>query len=235
MPVWQDQFESVLSVVLDLCADPEGRIRDLALRVVREMLKSSADLCLQHINVILPRVLQRHKDDERDVLRSAEETLTVLATAIPVSPLMDLIEPRLFSEDEYAARLACVCVCVCGTTCGRLTSAAVLGRCCSAILLATLKLVTKLIQKMALPALEANLTRMLPGLFNGYKNAAAEVRKAVVFALVELHLRLGDHLRPHLTPLSASQQKLLQIYIKRAEEKIRAKSAEGSTTSVDMV
>ncbi len=76
----------------------------------------------------------------------------------------------------------------------------------------------------------------------GYKHTSAEVRKAVVFALVELQLVLGDELLPHLacvgvtgwrvqprphlgggdSALSASQTKLLSIYVKRAQEKLSA-------------
>jgi len=49
----------------------------------------------------------------------------------------------------------------------------------------------------------------------------AEVRKGVVFALVEMYLVLGDAMMPHLSMLSSSQMKLLGIYIKRAEDKVQ--------------
>ena len=49
----------------------------------------------------------------------------------------------------------------------------------------------------------------------------AEVRKGVVFALVEMYLTVGPLLKNHLTELSSSQHKLLDIYIKRAEERIQ--------------
>lgn len=54
-------------------------------------------------------------------------------------------------------------------------------------------------------------------MLQGYKHTAAEIRKSVVFALVELHMILGPTLTPHLSPLTSSQSKLLKIYIKRAE------------------
>ena len=56
----------------------------------------------------------------------------------------------------------------------------------------------------------------------GYKNEAAEVRKAVVFTLVEVHLVIGDDLERHLEPLSPSQLKLLRIYVKRSQERLGA-------------
>lgn len=63
---------------------------------------------------------------------------------------------------------------------------------------------------------------ILAHLTQGYKHEAAEVRKAVVFALVEVYLVLGDDLQPHLEPLSPSQLKLLKIYVKRSQDRLGA-------------
>ena len=64
-----------------------------------------------------------------------------------------------------------------------------------------------------------------PVRLQGYKHPSAEVRKAVVFALVELDFLLGDDLAPYLEALSSSQIKLLNIYIKRAQETTRNPNA----------
>jgi CLIP-associating protein 1/2 len=45
--------------------------------------------------------------------------------------------------------------------------------------------------------------------------ALLQVRKAVVFCLVDMYITLGDWLMPHLAPLSQSQLKLVTIYINR--------------------
>lgn len=66
---------------------------------------------------------------------------------------------------------------------------------------------------------------MLPGLFNAFKNANADVRKAVVFCLVDLYMIVGDELVPFLSSLTTSQRKLVTIYINRAKTKPLAASA----------
>ena len=61
----------------------------------------------------------------------------------------------------------------------------------------------------------------VPGIIKGYKHPMAEVRKGVVFALVEMYLTLGPILKNSLGELSSSQHKLLDIYIKRAQDRIQ--------------
>ena len=56
---------------------------------------------------------------------------------------------------------------------------------------------------------------MLPPLFEAFKNPNADVRKAVVFCLVDMYMVLGEQLTPHLAVLSTSQLKLVTIYINR--------------------
>lgn len=63
---------------------------------------------------------------------------------------------------------------------------------------------------------------LFPLRLQGYKHEAAEVRKAVVFALVEVYLVMGEDLQPHLEPLSPSQLKLLRIYVKRSQDRLGA-------------
>jgi len=68
-----------------------------------------------------------------------------------------------------------------------------------ASLLAAIKLITRITPRFTAASLEQVLSLVLPSLFRGYKHPAAEIRKAVVFALVELHLVLGPSLDAHLT------------------------------------
>ena len=46
---------------------------------------------------------------------------------------------------------------------------------------------------------------MHSGEAQAFKNPNADVRKAVVFCLVDMYLVLGEQLTPHLTSLSTSQ------------------------------
>jgi len=63
------------------------------------------------------------------------------------------------------------------------------------------------------------LPAILPGLFHAFKHASADVRKAVVFCLVDAYMVMGEAFTPYLSELSASQLKLVTIYINRIAAK----------------
>lgn len=52
-------------------------------------------------------------------------------------------------------------------------------------------------------------------LSQAFKNPNADVRKAVVFLLVDLYVEFNDDFHPYLAQLSTTQQKLVQLYCKR--------------------
>jgi CLIP-associating protein 1/2 len=60
---------------------------------------------------------------------------------------------------------------------------------------------------------------LIPGLVEAFNSPSADVRKAVVDAMVSMYDSLGDWLLPQLSGLSPAQQKLVTIYINRAMEK----------------
>ena len=63
---------------------------------------------------------------------------------------------------------------------------------------------------------EQHLETILSPLVDAFKHELADVRKAVVFCLVDVYRVLGEDLLPHLEEhLSNSQLKLVTIYINR--------------------
>lgn len=190
-PMWGNgQFHFVLNVVIDTLGDEmAAEIRDLSLRVLREMLKNQYQLFGDSINTVVRELLKRHDESDREVLRSAEETLSVVANCTPPVKCVQILEPIVLLEDGQ-------------------------------VLLAAIKLLTKVLKKVSTHDMHDLVGNTVPGLIKGYKHPLAEVRKGVVFALVEIHLVLGEALQPHLQELSSSQTKLLAIYVKRAEERL---------------
>ena len=77
------------------------------------------------------------------------------------------------------------------------------------------RLQSKLVPRFSQLQLLAILPQVLPPLFEAFKNPNADVRKAVVFCLVDMYMVLGEQLTPHLAVLSTSQLKLVTIYINR--------------------
>ncbi|XP_066546914.1 CLIP-associating protein 2 isoform X19 [Amia ocellicauda] len=83
--------------------------------------------------------------------------------------------------------------------------------------LAAIKMQTKVIDRVSRDTLHQLLPEIVPGLIQGYDNSESSVRKACVFCLVAIHAVIGEELKPHLSQLSGSKLKLLNLYIKRAQ------------------
>ena len=64
--VWGKQFGPVIGVVMELSADPDAHIRELALRVIREMLRHQASFVGSHDNAVLTKLLERYKACPQD-------------------------------------------------------------------------------------------------------------------------------------------------------------------------
>ncbi|XP_051727589.1 CLIP-associating protein 2 isoform X43 [Ctenopharyngodon idella] len=83
--------------------------------------------------------------------------------------------------------------------------------------LAAIKMLTKVIDRLPKEGLVQMLPEIVPGLIQGYDNSESSVRKACVFCLVAIYAVIGEDLKPHLSQLSGSKLKLLNLYIKRAQ------------------
>ncbi|XP_056883038.1 CLIP-associating protein 1a [Takifugu flavidus] len=83
--------------------------------------------------------------------------------------------------------------------------------------LAAIKMQTKVIERIPKEPLVQLLPDIMPGLLQGYDNTESSVRKASVFCLVAMYSVIGEDLKPHLTQLTGSKMKLLNLYIKRAQ------------------
>ncbi|XP_054619892.1 CLIP-associating protein 2 isoform X6 [Dunckerocampus dactyliophorus] len=83
--------------------------------------------------------------------------------------------------------------------------------------LAAIKMQTKVVERIPRDSLAGLLPEIVPGLIQGYDNSESSVRKACVFCLVAIYAVIGEDLKPHLSQLSSSKLKLLNLYIKRAQ------------------
>lgn len=84
-----------------------------------------------------------------------------------------------------------------------------------AVLQASIRMLSKLVPMLPPVVLLEHVPQMCPGLFDAFKNPCADVRKAVVFCLVDIYMVLGDDFAPYLGELNTSQLKLVTIYINR--------------------
>ncbi|XP_016014259.1 CLIP-associating protein 2 isoform X23 [Rousettus aegyptiacus] len=184
--VWDEHFKTILLLLLETLGDKEPTIRALALKVLREILRHQPARFKNYAELTVMKTLEAHKDPHKEVVRSAEEAASVLATSISPEQCIKVLCPIIQTAD-YPINLAAI------------------------------KMQTKVIERVSKETLNLLLPEIMPGLIQGYDNSESSVRKACVFCLVAVHAVIGDELKPHLSQLTGSKMKLLNLYIRRAQ------------------
>ncbi|CAL5057136.1 unnamed protein product [Urochloa decumbens] len=77
---------------------------------------------------------------------------------------------------------------------------------------------TKLVGRLSREELVAQLPSFLPAVFDAFSNQSPDVRKAVVFCLVDMYIILGKEFVPYLEGLSSKQLRLVTIYANRISQ-----------------
>ncbi|KAL6652423.1 hypothetical protein ACP70R_011348 [Stipagrostis hirtigluma subsp. patula] len=77
---------------------------------------------------------------------------------------------------------------------------------------------TKLVGRLSQEELMNQLPTFLPALFDAFSNRSPDVRKTVVFCLVDMYIMLGKAFAPYLEGLSSTQLKLVTIYANRISQ-----------------
>ncbi|KAF3777171.1 CLIP-associated protein [Nymphaea thermarum] len=94
------------------------------------------------------------------------------------------------------------------------------------MLVSCINCLTKLVGRLSEEELMAQLPSFLPALFDAFGNQSADVRKSVVFCLVDMYIVLGKAFLPYLGGLSSTQLRLVTIYANRISQ-ARAGTAVG--------
>ncbi|XP_026457615.1 CLIP-associated protein-like isoform X3 [Papaver somniferum] len=77
---------------------------------------------------------------------------------------------------------------------------------------------TKLVGRLSQQELMTQLPSFLPALFDAFGNQSADVRKTVVFCLVDIYIMLGKSFLPYLEGLNSTQLRLVTIYANRISQ-----------------
>ncbi|KAL0370433.1 UNVERIFIED_CONTAM: CLIP-associated protein [Sesamum angustifolium] len=75
-----------------------------------------------------------------------------------------------------------------------------------------------LVGRLSQEELMAQLPSFLPALFDAFGNQSADVRKTVVFCLVDIYIMLGKAFLPYLEGLNSTQLRLVTIYANRISQ-----------------
>ncbi|XP_077994040.1 CLIP-associating protein 1-like isoform X9 [Glandiceps talaboti] len=96
---WDIHFKAVLLVLTETLNDMDAIIRALALRTLRELIKNQPDRFVEYAELTILKVLEAHKDTQKDVLRAAEETTATLANSIPPETCVRVLCPLIQTAD----------------------------------------------------------------------------------------------------------------------------------------
>ncbi|EEE61304.1 hypothetical protein OsJ_15396 [Oryza sativa Japonica Group] len=77
---------------------------------------------------------------------------------------------------------------------------------------------TKLVGRLSEEELMNQLPTFLPALFDAFSNQSPDVRKTVVFCLVDIYIMLGKAFVPYLEGLNSTQLRLVTIYANRISQ-----------------
>ncbi|KAK2455175.1 CLIP-associated protein [Trifolium repens] len=87
---------------------------------------------------------------------------------------------------------------------------------------------TKIVGRLSQEELLAQLPSFLPALFEAFGNQSADIRKTVVFCLVDIYIILGKSFLPYLEGLNSTQLKLVTIYANRISNARTGKSIDAA-------
>jgi hypothetical protein len=191
--LWDQFFVQMLLAVTESMKSPSDTLRELALRLLQGMVSSAPGRFADFIEIVLVRLLDGADDASKDVRHRAVQVLEDLMTNFP-------------TEAQHAERCFDVIVPVLSRPDRRKQQAAV-------------RAVGKLAQSVPAEILWPQLRNVMPPLLRAVDHESADVRKVVVFCLVELHLQLGREFDgEYLSSLSTAQYKLVSIYVDRARK-----------------
>merc|ERR1719323_314723 len=192
--VIQEHFRNILRLLIENLSDDVGATRALVFGVLTEMLKQERLIpsFQAFTELIILKVLEAHRDEEKDLERAAESCATAMASVLPTEIVVRVLNPIVKTGDFPVNQ--------------------------AAVKMMT-KVADHAAQKHGenREFILANLHDIMPGLIKAYDNVESSMRKASVFCIVSLHQLAGEDLQPHLESLTGSKLKLLNLYIKRAQ------------------
>ncbi|GER46087.1 CLIP-associating family protein [Striga asiatica] len=242
--VWSKYFNPILTAVLEVLDDSDSSIRELALTLIVEMLKHQTDAMEDSVEIVIQRLLHVTKDSASKVSSESEHCLTIVLSQYDPIRCLSVIVPLLVTEDE---RTLVTCI-NCLTKLSQFgflrnktpSPSGITVSSSSFLFLFKLLLPSEcrplprqprlpstspttpnyaaLVGRLSHEELMAQLPSFLPALFDAFGSQSADVRKTVVFCLVDIYIMLGKAFLPYLEGLNSTQLRLVTIYANRISQ-----------------
>lgn len=191
-----ENFRTLLRVLLENLEDNEGSSRALVFGVLTEMLKQDSLIGGFHAftELIILKVLQAHKDPEKDVVRAAEACAATMSGLLPPEMVVRVLNP-IIKTGDFPVNQAAI----------KMLS----------------KLVEKQTADTMEPHVGEVMPGLLKA-YDNVESSVRKASVFCIVSLHQLVGEAA--LQPHLECLNGSKMKLLSLYIKRAQAQSNAGS-----------
>ncbi|KRZ49265.1 CLIP-associating protein 1-B [Trichinella nativa] len=174
--LWEENFKTILLILLETLGDDDPDIRAAALPVLKEICTRQPQRFQDYAELTILKLLDAHKDPERKVTRAAEDCATVLALHLAPLVCLRVLTPVILN-DQGPALLAAIKM--------------------------TTKVIEQMDTDELLRILKELVPGIIMGFENPTDSS---VRKASVLCLVAVHKKVGfEVLEPFLEPLNSSK------------------------------
>lgn len=185
--LWEENHNTLLSLLMKNMGDDEPAVRLLSLRVLRDLVRTKPQAFKKQIDKMVETVLNAHKDAQKEVARVAEEAAGTIAKSLPPEVCLRALSPVL-REAEFPVNLAALKM--------------------------TIKVVEDIDGETIeenLGEIVPGLVRCYDHVESSVRKASVFCLVAIHGVVGE------ETLMPHLAELSGTKMKLLNLYIKRAQ------------------
>lgn len=192
---WNENFKNILFCLFNhldwASANENSGDQALALQTLtalRELLQFQYKEFINYIELTILKLIEKYKESPPNELSKLVEEVIVTAARCLPPEPCARVLKPLIESSEFPKNLMAI------------------------------RMMQKTIDQMSVDLANKLLPDLLMCLLIAWDSPHSPVRKASVFCLVSLYMIIGENLRPHLTNLSSSKIKLLNVYINRAKE-----------------
>lgn len=186
-------FKLLLGNMVNLLRDSEtATIKEMTLNLLQLITKRKTVTFLlkNYSDLIITKTIAICSDSSKDVVKAAENCAITLSTHLPADLVIRVVVPLIQSEPAPAKLVA-------------------------------IKMLTRLVECSEGSLVIAEIDKIMNVLLVAYDDSESSVRKAAVFCIVALHKQSEEMkacLDPYINRLQGAKLKLLQLYIRRAEQ-----------------
>ncbi|KAF8560726.1 HEAT repeat protein [Paragonimus westermani] len=181
---WDEYFKPTLLILLETLGDDGYETRALALKVLQELVRTKPELFHDFAYLFVIKVLDACRDEEKTVIRSAEDCAKSIAQSLPPDLCFSVLTPLI---NDWSLQIN----------------------------LPAIKMQEHVVRHSSPDLVHDVMEAIIPGLIVACNHEDSAMRKASIFCLVAIAMKIGDAIWEHLTELHVSKRRLLKLYIDR--------------------